>query len=109
MVTDGHKLLDELGAITSKSDKAPSSAKRSKGLNQLRLTPTGQKMARMPIDPRLARMLVAGSDFDCIREMLIVVAALAVQDPRERPANKRQQADQKHAEFRQDDSDFCFI
>ena len=65
-------------------------------------------MARMPIDPRLARMLVAGSDFDCIREMLIVVAALAVQDPRERPANKRQQADQKHAEFRQDDSDFLF-
>ncbi|WP_299187687.1 ATP-dependent RNA helicase HrpA [uncultured Psychrobacter sp.] len=108
LVTDGHKLLDELGAITSKSDKAPSPAKRSKGLNQLRLTPTGQKMARMPIDPRLARMLVAGSDFDCIREMLIVVAALAVQDPRERPANKRQQADQKHAEFRQDDSDFLF-
>ncbi|MBO1517824.1 ATP-dependent RNA helicase HrpA [Psychrobacter halodurans] len=108
LVTDGHKLLDELGAITSKSDKAPSPAKRSKGLTQLRLTPTGQKMARMPIDPRLARMLVAGSDFDCIREMLIVVAALAVQDPRERPANKRQQADQKHAEFRQDDSDFLF-
>ncbi|WP_058368647.1 ATP-dependent RNA helicase HrpA [Psychrobacter sp. ENNN9_III] len=108
LVTDGHKLLDELGAITSKSDKAPSPAKRSKGLNQLRLTATGQKMARMPIDPRLARMLVAGSDFDCIREMLIVVAALAVQDPRERPANKRQQADQKHAEFRQDDSDFLF-
>ncbi len=111
LVTDGHKLLDELGAITAKNDKAASSANsRSKrdGLDHLRLTATGQKMARMPIDPRLARMLVAGSDFDCIREMLIVVAALAVQDPRERPANKRQQADQKHAEFRQDDSDFLF-
>ncbi|WP_313206137.1 ATP-dependent RNA helicase HrpA [Psychrobacter faecalis] len=110
LVTDGHKLLDELGAITSK--KEASSAKQTnkpkKGLDHLVLTPTGQKMARMPIDPRLARMLVAGSDFDCIREMLIVVAALAVQDPRERPANKRQQADQKHAEFRQDDSDFLF-
>ena len=111
LVTDGHKLLDELGAITAKNDKAASSTNsRSKrdGLDHLRLTATGQKMARMPIDPRLARMLVAGSDFDCIREMLIVVAALAVQDPRERPANKRQQADQKHAEFRQDDSDFLF-
>ncbi|WP_228138826.1 ATP-dependent RNA helicase HrpA [Psychrobacter sp. P2G3] len=112
LVTDGHKLLDELGAITSKdeatSTKQTNKPKPKKGLDHLRLTPTGQKMARMPIDPRLARMLVAGSDFDCIREMLIVVAALAVQDPRERPANKRQQADQKHAEFRQDDSDFLF-
>ncbi len=105
LVTDGHKLLDELGAITAKNDKA-NLPKRKQTLDHLRLTRIGQKMARMPIDPRLARMLVAGSDFDCIREMLIVVAALAVQDPRERPANKRQQADQKHAEFRQDDSDF---
>jgi len=111
LVTDGHKLLDELGAITSKQDTTQDknkSSKRQKGLDHLRLTATGQKMARMPIDPRLARMLVAGSDFDCIREMLIVVAALAVQDPRERPANKRTQADQKHAVFRQDDSDFLF-
>ena len=111
LVTDGHKLLDELGAITSKKDSTQDKrnpSKRQKGLDHLRLTATGQKMARMPIDPRLARMLVAGSDFDCIREMLIVVAALAVQDPRERPANKRTQADQKHAVFRQDDSDFLF-
>ncbi|MGM8870538.1 ATP-dependent RNA helicase HrpA [Psychrobacter sp. 2Y5] len=107
LVTDGHKLLDELGAITSKNDKA-NIPKRKQTLDHLRLTRIGQKMARMPIDPRLARMLVAGSDYDCIREMLIIVAALAVQDPRERPANKRQQADQKHAEFRQDDSDFLF-
>ncbi|MDN3501872.1 ATP-dependent RNA helicase HrpA [Psychrobacter sp. 5A.1] len=112
LVTDGHKLLDELGAITSKmqvtSANKTNQPKPKKGLDHLALTPTGQKMARMPIDPRLARMLVAGSDFDCIREMLIVVAALAVQDPRERPANKRTQADQKHAIFRQDDSDFLF-
>ena len=112
LVTDGHKLLDELGAITVKSESVPvnqtNKPKPKKGLDHLRLTATGQKMARMPIDPRLARMLVAGSDFDCIREMLIVVAALAVQDPRERPANKRTQADQRHAIFRQDDSDFLF-
>jgi len=109
LVTDGHKLLDELGAITVNNESAPANKPKAKrGLDHLRLTATGQKMARMPIDPRLARMLVAGSDFDCIREMLIVVAALAVQDPRERPANKRTQADQKHAVFRQDDSDFLF-
>ncbi len=107
LVTDGHKLLDELGAIVPKNDKA-NIPKRKQTLDHLRLTRIGEKMARMPIDPRLARMLVAGSDYDCIREMLIIVAALAVQDPRERPANKRQQADQKHAEFRQDDSDFLF-
>ncbi len=109
LVTDGHKLLDELGAIATKNDSVPANQpKRQKGLDHLNLTRIGQQMARMPIDPRLARMLVAGSDFDCIREMLIVVAALAVQDPRERPANKRTQADQKHAVFRQDDSDFLF-
>ncbi len=111
LVTDGHKLLDELGAITAKSESATnqtSKPKAKKGMDHLNLTRIGQHMARMPIDPRLARMLVAGSDFDCIREMLIVVAALAVQDPRERPANKRTQADQKHAVFRQDDSDFLF-
>ena len=117
LVTDGHKLLNELGAITEKDEQAasqsnskpnnqPNNKPKRQGLDHLQLTRIGQQMARMPIDPRLARMLVAGSDFDCIREMLIVVAALAVQDPRERPANKRQQADQKHAEFRQDDSDF---
>lgn len=107
LVKDGRKLLSELSAITTKD----SSNKRPIGkqtLNEVKLTRTGQKMARMPIDPRLARMLVAGSDFDCMREMLIVVAALAVQDPRERPAEKRAQADQKHALFRQEDSDFLF-
>lgn len=112
LVTDGHKLLGELGAITVKNEPAPinqaNKPKPKKGLDHLRLTRIGEQMARMPIDPRLARMLVAGADFDCIREMLIVVAALAVQDPRERPANKRTQADQKHAVFRQDDSDFLF-
>ncbi|AAZ18902.1 probable ATP dependent DNA/RNA helicase [Psychrobacter arcticus 273-4] len=111
LVTDGHKLLNELGAIVEKDEQAVSNVSnksKRQGLDHLKLTRIGQQMARMPIDPRLARMLVAGSDFDCIREMLIVVAALAVQDPRERPANKRTQADQKHAEFRQDDSDFLF-
>lgn len=107
LIKDGRKLLDELGAITAKNkDSQKPIAKQT--LNEVKLTRTGQKMSRMPIDPRLARMLVAGSDFDCMREMLIIVAALAVQDPRERPAEKRAQADQKHALFRQEDSDFLF-
>ena len=107
LIKDGRKLLDELGAITAKnSDSQKPISKQT--LNEVKLTRTGQKMARMPIDPRLARMLVAGSDFDCMREMLIIVAALAVQDPRERPAEKRAQADQRHAVFRQEDSDFLF-
>ena len=66
-------------------------------------------MARMPIDPRLARMIVGGSHFGVLNEILVVVSALAVQDPRERPADKQVQADQKHALFREADSDFCFI
>ncbi|GAA0319390.1 ATP-dependent RNA helicase HrpA [Psychrobacter aestuarii] len=111
LVTDGRKLLDELGAINIAENAAKAAEHKGKPrgkANGLQLTRVGQQMARMPIDPRLARMLVAGSEFDCIKEMLIVVAALAVQDPRERPANKRTQADQKHALFRQDDSDFLF-
>lgn len=65
-------------------------------------------MARMPIDPRLARMIVGGSHFGVLNEILVVVSALAVQDPRERPADKQVQADQKHALFREADSDFLF-
>lgn len=65
-------------------------------------------MARMPIDPRLARMIVGGAHFGVLKEILVVVSALAVQDPRERPADKQMQADQKHALFREADSDFLF-
>lgn len=65
-------------------------------------------MAKMPIDPRLARILLAGEKFGCLREMLVIVSALSVQDPRERPSDKQTQADQKHALFRQADSDFLF-
>ncbi|PNK61746.1 ATP-dependent RNA helicase HrpA [Psychrobacter sp. FDAARGOS_221] len=107
LVKDGRKLLDELGALAPKRPDAKKPLAKQT-LNDVKLTRVGQKMARMPIDPRLARMLVAGSDFDCMLEMLIIVAALAVQDPRERPAEKRAQADQKHALFRQPDSDFLF-
>lgn len=93
LVNDGRKLLIELGAYAEKKHE---------------LTTIGKIMARMPIDPRLSRMIMAGSHFGVLNEVLIIVAALAVQDPRERPADKQAQADQKHALFKQADSDFLF-
>ncbi len=93
LVNDGRKLLVELGALNE---------------NKGELTKVGQMMARMPIDPRLARMIVGGAHFGVLKEVLIVVSALAVQDPRERPADKQMQADQKHALFKEADSDFLF-
>ncbi|TCM67761.1 ATP-dependent helicase HrpA [Acinetobacter calcoaceticus] len=93
LVNDGRKLLIELGAYIEKKNE---------------LTKIGEIMARMPIDPRLSRMMVAGSHFGVLNEVLVIVAALAVQDPRERPVDKQSQADQKHALFKQADSDFLF-
>lgn len=116
LVNDGRKLLVELGALTEKNspkssfeqgglEKAPLS---KRGVGGDSLTKVGQMMAKMPIDPRLARMIVAGSHFGVLKEILVVVSALAVQDPRERPADKQTQADQKHALFKEADSDFLF-
>ena len=93
LINDGQKLLIELGAL-----KADSSG----------LTPLGKQMARMPIDPRLSRMLLGGAHFGSLAETLVVVSALSVQDVRERPNDKQAQADQKHALFREKDSDFLF-
>jgi len=93
LVNDGHKLLIELGAMFEKKNE---------------LTKIGYQMAKMPIDPRLARMILGGAHFGVLNEVLVIVAALAVQDPRERPADKQMQADQKHALFREADSDFLF-
>lgn len=123
LVNDGRKLLIELGAMVEKS-KAPLSERGvggdstnppkssfTKGGLQGKgdsLTKIGQQMAKMPIDPRLARMILGGAHFGALNEALVIVAALAVQDPRERPADKQMQADQKHALFRETDSDFLF-
>ncbi|MFW2177975.1 MULTISPECIES: DUF3418 domain-containing protein [unclassified Moraxella] len=124
LINDGRKLLEELGAIPSQKaltqgKNVPSTSGRGQNgqgggkQNKNRhhpnqLTKIGQAMAKMPIDPRLARMLIAGEQFGCLKEMLVIVSALSVQDPRERPADKQTQADQKHALFRQADSDFLF-
>lgn len=127
LVNDGRKLLEELGAIPSKAvpplnfppqggDVPPplgrglggGKGSKSNRNHPNQLTKVGQIMAKMPIDPRLARMLIAGEQFGCLKEMLIIVSGLSVQDPRERPSDKQTQADQKHALFRQADSDFLF-
>ncbi|HRM51597.1 MAG TPA: ATP-dependent RNA helicase HrpA, partial [Acinetobacter johnsonii] len=115
LVNDGRKLLVVLGAMSDKNPSKVTDEKQSvtsssvgKGGIQGGLTKIGQKMAKMPIDPRLARMILGGAHFGVLNEVLVIVAALAVQDPRERPADKQMQADQKHALFREADSDFLF-
>jgi ATP-dependent RNA helicase HrpA len=90
MVRDGYKLLEELGAVTAAG----------------KLTGVGRRMARLPVDPRLARMVLAAVDNGCLEEILVITTALAIQDPRERPADKQQQADQAHARFLHPRSDF---
>ena len=89
-IKDGFKILEELGAVNE----------------QHRITPLGRQMARFPVDPRLARILLAGEQYKCLEEMLIVVSALSIQDPRERPLDKQQAADEKHGRFRHVESDF---
>lgn len=90
MVRDGYRLLEELGAVSARG----------------RLTAVGRKMARLPIDPKLARILLAAADQDCLAEILVIVSALSVQEPRERPSEKQTQADQAHARFNHPRSDF---
>ena len=94
-IRDAVRLLHELGAVAS-DEPGP----------QQHLTKVGRTLARLPVDPRLARMIVEGHRNDCLREVLIVVAALSIQDPRERPADHRQAADEQHARFADERSDF---
>ncbi|MDO4250382.1 MAG: ATP-dependent RNA helicase HrpA [Moraxella sp.] len=105
LINDGRKLLHELGALGNQPTKTAVKKRQS---TEDELTAIGKKMAKMPIDPRLARMLIAGDEFNCLADMLTIVSALAVQDIRERPSDKQAQADQKHALFKQDKSDFLF-
>jgi ATP-dependent helicase HrpA len=92
-ITDGVRLLEELGAV------AP-------GGGATRLTGVGRKLARLPADPRLGRMILEAAHHGCVREVLIITAALSIQDPRERPADAREAADASHARFAQPGSDF---
>ncbi|WP_229054045.1 ATP-dependent RNA helicase HrpA [Aeromicrobium sp. Leaf350] len=93
-ISDGVNLLRELNAVVDAKD------------GSLRLTRLGRTMSRLPVDPRMARMIVAADRLGCLADVLVIVAAMSIQDPRERPLEKQQAADEKHARFRQPDSDF---
>ena len=71
-----------------------------------RITGLGRKLARLPVDPRIGRMILEADRNGCVREVLIIASALSIQDPRERPTDAQQQADEKHRQFADPDSDF---
>ncbi len=89
-ISDGYQLLAELGAI-----------------NEIReLTPLGRELAKLPLDPKIARLLLAGRQYQCLREILVIASALSLQDPRDRPAERREAADAAHKVFNDESSDF---
>lgn len=93
-IQDGVRLLEELGAIHT----------NERGHYQL--TAQGRQLAQLPIDPRLARMVLEAQKNGCVREVMIITAALSIQDPRERPLDKQQASDEKHRRFADKESDF---
>ena len=90
LVADGYLLLQELGAVDA----------------QRRITETGQQLAKLPLDPRVGRMILAAKRENCLKEVLIIASVLSIQDPRERPMDKREAADQAHTKFVGEGSDF---
>ncbi|AWQ18707.1 ATP-dependent RNA helicase HrpA [Pantoea ananatis] len=93
-IQDGVRLLEELGALTLNDD------------GHYSLTGSGRQLAQLPVDPRLARMVLAAQQYGCVREVMIIAAGLSIQDPRERPADKKQASDEKHRRFADKESDF---
>jgi len=89
-INDGFKLLYELGAVTQEQ----------------KITALGRQLAKLPMDPRLARMLIAADRFGALKEVLVIVSGLSIQDPKERPLEHQQAADQKHEQFVDQQSDF---
>jgi ATP-dependent helicase HrpA len=104
-IADGYQLLEELGAVDAQHALTP----RPPAVSTYRLTPLGRELARLPVDPRIGRMLLAARDGGSLAEMLVIASALAVPDPRERPLEKRQAADQAHLRFRDERSDFLSL
>ncbi len=89
-ITDGCQLLNELGALDDANV----------------LTPIGHELGKLPLDPRIARMIVAAREHDCMAEMLVLASALSIQDPRDRPIDQREAADEAHKAFVDERSDF---
>ena len=90
-IDEGYRVLEELGAIDDGG----------------RLTPLGEQLGRLPIDPRLARMVLGGRDEHALREVVIIAAVLGLQDPRDRPHAAQQRADEAHRKFKDEGSDFA--
>ncbi|WP_330435121.1 ATP-dependent RNA helicase HrpA [Streptomyces sp. NBC_00825] len=99
-IRDGVQLLQELGALDLE-EKSPQEGKKGQRLTQL-----GRKLSQLPVDPRLARMVIEADRNGCVREVMVIASALSIQDPRERPSEKQTQADQQHARFKDETSDF---
>ncbi|MGW9072948.1 ATP-dependent RNA helicase HrpA [Streptomyces yangpuensis] len=99
-IRDGVQLLQELGALETGEKSSP------EGRKGQRLTQMGRKLSQLPVDPRLARMVIEADKNNCVREVMVIAAALSIQDPRERPSDKQTQADQHHARFKDETSDF---
>ncbi|MGW3325047.1 ATP-dependent RNA helicase HrpA [Streptomyces virginiae] len=99
-IRDGVQLLQELGALETGEKSSP------EGKKGQRLTQLGRQLSQLPVDPRLARMVIEADKNNCVREVMVIAAALSIQDPRERPSDKQTQADQNHARFKDETSDF---
>ncbi|MGI8994473.1 MAG: ATP-dependent RNA helicase HrpA [Nocardioidaceae bacterium] len=113
-VQAGFQLLDEIGAITTAPPKRRTSRRTGRGprpaeAGRPRLTRIGRDLVRLPVDPRLARMVLEAGRHGCAREVITIVAALSIQDPRERPADRQEQADQAHRRYADPDSDFASL
>ena len=102
-INDGVKLLEELAAIDNSVDG------QSKQKQGTQLTKSGRLLSKFPIDPRLAKMVLTAIELGCIEQVLIIVSALSIQDPRERPHEKQQAADEKHNRFKDKNSDFISL
>ena len=103
MIADGYQLLTELGAICD----LPSSSVGGDGSEGGRtLTPLGHELAKLPLDPKISRLLLAGRQYHCLSEILIIASALSTQDPRERPLDRQEAADTAHKRFADERSDF---
>lgn len=101
-INDGVTLLRELGALAPPRPQGQGGRPEAAG----GLTAVGQKLAQLPVDPRLGRMIVEAGKRGCVREVMVLAAALTIQDPRERPTDKQQLAAEKHNRFRDENSDF---
>lgn len=89
LIKDGYQLLDELQAM-----------------DKQKITPIGKILSRFPVDPRYARMIISANEYSSLNEILIIISGLSIADPRERPIDKQQQADQAHSQFKDEKSDF---